>query len=204
MYEVDSGTNKAAVTATFTFSAGGDLIPPMLIFPCKRIPADIVATLPKRWGIGRSGSGWMTAEAFYECIANVFSPYLTMNNVQLPVILFVDGHKTHLTHHVSKLCSELNIVLIALYPNATSILQPNDVAEFRPIKAGWSEEIRLWRQTHLHENITRSHVAPLLEKILPKKKLSQILQNGFRTGLCPWYSNVLDYRKCLEKIQTKS
>ena len=76
----------------------------------------------------------MTSEIFYEHIGNVLFPFIIMNNVKYPVILFVNGHKTHLTAHVSRLCKELQIILIALYPNATLILQPPDVVAFRSIQ----------------------------------------------------------------------
>ncbi|CAK1602187.1 unnamed protein product [Parnassius mnemosyne] len=69
----------------------------------------------------------MTAEVFYEFIANVFHPYLVSKSVEFPVILYVDGHKTHLNYHLSQLCTHLKIELIALYPNASRIIQPADV-----------------------------------------------------------------------------
>jgi hypothetical protein len=76
----------------------------------------------------------MTSEVFYEYIANVFHPFLVSQGVVFPVVLFVDGRKSHLTYQLSVLCNELKIEVIALYPNATRILQPADVAVFHPVK----------------------------------------------------------------------
>lgn len=78
----------------------------------------------------------MKSETFYEFIANIFYPFLLKNNIRLPVILFIDGHKGHLTYQLSQLCSDLKIILIALYPNSTRILQPANVAAFRLLKSG--------------------------------------------------------------------
>lgn len=78
----------------------------------------------------------MKPEVFYEYIANVFHPFLIGHSIQFPIILFVDGHKSHFTYQLRYLCSQLNIILIALYPNATRILQPADVAAFKPLKSG--------------------------------------------------------------------
>jgi hypothetical protein len=50
------------------------------------------------------------------------------------VLYLVDGHRSHLTFNVSKFCAENGIILFALYPNATHILQPADVALFKPRK----------------------------------------------------------------------
>ena len=78
-------------------------------------------------------TGWMTSEVFYEYIANIFHPFLVSQGVTFPVVLFVDGHKSHLTYQLRVLCNKLKIE-IALYLNATRILQPTDVAVFRPVK----------------------------------------------------------------------
>lgn len=107
VYEIDRGQAKSAVTVMFTFSASGNIVPPMIIFPYKRIPSDVVRSVPDTRGIGHSDSGWMKSEVFYEYIANVFNPFLVNNKITLPVILFVDGHKTHLTYYLSQLCTEL-------------------------------------------------------------------------------------------------
>jgi hypothetical protein len=77
-------------------------------------------SVPKSWGIGISSNGWMKSELFYEYIANIFYKDLFERNTKFPVILFVDGHSTHLTYKVSELCKQLKISLIALYPNTTA------------------------------------------------------------------------------------
>jgi hypothetical protein len=70
----------------------------------------------------------VTCEVFYEYIANIFHSFLVSQGVIFPVALFVDGHKSHLKYQLSVLCNKLKTELIALYPNATRILQPADVA----------------------------------------------------------------------------
>lgn len=83
----------------------------------------------------------MKSEIFFECVANILHPYLVKKQIQFPVILFVDGHKTHPTYELSKLCTDLEIILISLYPNATKILQPADVSNFEPLTNSWKKEI---------------------------------------------------------------
>jgi hypothetical protein len=58
----------------------------------------------------------MTAEVFFKYIAKVFHPYPVTEGIMFPVVLSVDGHKSHLMYQLSLLCSELEIV-VALYPN---------------------------------------------------------------------------------------
>jgi hypothetical protein len=44
-----------------------------------------------------------------EYIAKVIHPFLVSQGVIFPVVLFVDGHKSHLTYQLSVLCNELKI-----------------------------------------------------------------------------------------------
>lgn len=52
VYEVDSSQAKTTLTVMFTFSAAGVVTNPMIIYPYKRIPTNIVNSVPKGWGLG--------------------------------------------------------------------------------------------------------------------------------------------------------
>lgn len=83
-------------------------------------------------------------------------------------------------------CSENQIVLIALHPNSTHLLQPADVSVFRPLKAGWSVITRKWRIDHYPEEVTRKTFAPLLKEAFDSRATSEIVKNGFKaTGIHP-------------------
>ncbi|CAG9565845.1 unnamed protein product [Danaus chrysippus] len=154
--------------------------------------------IPKDWGEGRSDNGWMTSELFFEYIGNIFYPYLLQKGVALPVIYFLDGYKTHLTYCASKLCKELGIELIALYTNATHILQPTDVAVFRPVKAAWKDTARTWLMNNPGESITKVNFAGILDEALEKSIKPETLINGFKAcWLVPFNPDAIDYEKCL-------
>jgi len=158
----------------------------------KRLPQDIINSVPENWGVGHSDSGWMKSETFYEFIANIFYPFLLENKIKLPVILFVDGHKSHLTYQLSQLCSDFNIILIALYPNSTRILQPADVAAFRPLKSGWKKGVFKWRknQNNLNKAVSKKDLAPILDQVIKETLNPSILKNGFKAcDLYPWNPN---------------
>lgn len=199
VYSVEKGSSKESITVMFSFSASGFTCPPLIIYPYKRIPEKISRTVKDPdWGIGRSDNGWMTAETFYDYVKNVFHRFLVKNNIQFPVLLFLDGHKSHLTYELSLLCNELNIEVIALYPNATRILQPCDVAVFRPIKMGWKKAIREFYEQNPGEVLNKMTFAPLLEKVLANNIKRDTLINGFRAcGLFPFNPDAIDYTKCL-------
>lgn len=204
VYEIDRAVAKANLTVMFTFSANGRTTPPMIIYPYKRLPPRIVESVPPDWGIGISDNGWMKAELFFEYVSNVLHPYLVKNNVTFPVILFVDGHKTHLTYQLSELCTKLQIVLIALYPNSTRILQPADVAAFKPIKNLWKKSVLEWRRNNPNEQLTKENFAPILKVVVDSINERNII-SGFRAcGLYPFDFSSIDISKCLGKIKSNS
>lgn len=139
----------------------------MVISKYERIPKELAGSVPESWGIGKSESGWMTGQTFYEFISNIFHPWLIAKKIKLPMILFIDGHTSHVTLHVSQFCEQHKIILVGLFRNSTHKIQPMDVAVCRTLKAGWKENVQQWRM--------KNHFCPL-----------QILQNRFRKcGLFP-------------------
>lgn len=203
-YNFINNDEKECLTTLFCGNAAGQLAPPMVMFNYVRIPANIAKKMPKSWGIGRSESGWMTSETFYEYIANVFHPWLVNNKVEFPVILYLDGHSSHMTLALSNLCKDLQIELIALHPNATHILQPMDVAVFHPLKTKWLKTLREWRLENEVVKLTRDNFGPVLNTAMSQLDFQQVLKNGFRTtGLFPFSADGINYNKFFKDSVTQ-
>lgn len=165
VYSFIHNDEKECLTGLIGGSASGKQTPPMVIYGCQRLPQTVSQQFPKDWALGRSDSGWMNGETFFEYVANIFFPWIIKNKIQLPVILFVDGHASHLTLHFCEFPKEKQIILIALYPNATHIYQPMDVSVFRPLKVGWLKGVEDWRFEHDNAKLKRECFAPLLKKV---------------------------------------
>lgn len=196
VYSFTTGDERECLTTLFCGNANGQLLPPMVMFTYQRIPHNIAATMPPGWGMGRSDTGWMTSETFYDYVVHVFHPWLVENNIEFPVVLYLDGHTSHLTFALSNFCRENNIELVALYPNSTHILRPLDVAMFHPLKETWPSVVREWRSENCGERLKRQQFAPMLEKALAEVDVPSNLQNGFRaTGLYPLSADAINYSK---------
>lgn len=203
IYSVEQGNPKESVTVLFTFSADGKVCPPLIVFPYKRLPDRIASSVPPKWGIDRSDTGWMTAEVFNQFFAEIFAPYLSEHKIKRPVILFIDGHKSHITLQLSFTCKELGIELIALYPNTTRITQPADVSVFGPLKKMYRKAVRRFQADNLGEVVTKMNIAGILNSVIDHIKPDTII-NGFRAcGLYPFDENAIDYTKCLAVTNTQ-
>lgn len=145
----------------------------------------------------------MKNELFYEYIGNVFYPFVRDKGIQFPIILFVDGHSTHMTFQLSELCTSLKIVLVALYPNATRIMQPADVAAFKPLKNAWKSAILEFKRNNPDKIVNKENFGNILQTAMNKGLKTETIRNGFKAcGLYPWNSAAPDYTKCTGKKKT--
>ncbi|KAG5874402.1 hypothetical protein JTB14_016769 [Gonioctena quinquepunctata] len=199
VYNFINNEGKEYLTTLICGNAKGMLAPPTVMFSYQRIPNHIMRNMPADWEVGRSESGSMTAESFYEYIANIFHPWLVRNNIQLPVVLFVDGHSSHLTMALSDFCVENGIELVALFPNSTHILQPLDVAILRPLKASWKSVVHNWRIEHNGERLKCEHFGLIVNRALAIVDFEKVLPNGFCTcGLHPSTPDAIKYGRIIK------
>lgn len=204
VYEVDQGDAKQNLTVMFTFAASGTVTPPMIIYPNKRLPQSVKDSVPEEWSYALTDNGWMKCETFLFYLEHVLYPSLLKDGTKFPIALFVDGHKTHVTYDVSKLCTRLQIVLVALYPNATRILQPADVGSFKPLKNLWRSGVLEWRRQHPFAKLGKPDFAPILKQAVDRLS-KQSIANSFKAcGIFPWNPNAVDYSKCLGKKKDSS
>lgn len=205
VYDESSNSDKENITTLFSANANGKFAPPLTVYKYTRIPANIIKSAPPEWGIGKTETGWMTGESFFEYITNVFLPFLIKSDIPRPVIVFLDGHRSHLTIHLSKFCRENQIILVALYPNSTHILQPLDVAVFGPMKQYWKKIVRKWRIDNDNKEITKAEVPLVLSKLIYEPNMEQNVKAGFgSTGLYPFDADKVDYTRCIVRKLTTS
>lgn len=196
VYNVSKNDEKTCITVALCVNAAGNIAPPCALFSYKRLPGTIAKSAPEPWGVGCTENGWMTGESFFEYIANVFLPYVIKEKIGFPVILFLDGHSSHITIHLHSFCVEHKIILVALPPNATHLMQPLDVSVFRPLKKDWKYTVRHWRIEHNGEEICKENFCKAVHEVIFKGTLQKSIKSGFRaTGLYPFEVNNIDFNK---------
>lgn len=187
VYNRSENDEKECVTALLGGNAAGMQTPPMLVFPYKRMPSNILLNLPANWSVGISDNGWQTQQTFYDYMSNVFVKWLSETDIKLPIIFFIDGHKSHISATLSEFCSGHQIELVALYPNATHIIQPMDVVVFKPLDGSWEKKVQDWKIRNNYAKIDKKDVAPILCDSINSIDYTDLLQKGFRRcGLFPF------------------
>ena len=108
--------DKEGLTVLMGYSAAGKMPPPMIIYAYKQhIPHDIaeaVEAVDPTWAIGKSETGWMTSATFYDYMSQVFEPWLVQSNIPRPVLVYANGHKSHLSLEVAEFCKSKGILLV--------------------------------------------------------------------------------------------
>lgn len=205
VYQIVSSSEKATVTVLFTASASGDMAPPLVLLEQKKsIRRQALKQIPAGWGVGQTESGWMTGESFYSFIKNIFYPYLVTNNIEFPVLLYVDNHASHVNSELIEFCKEKNIELVALYPNSTHLIQPLDVALFHPLKEAYKKEVVHYKIENEIADFKKNMVATVLKRALDKMDFSRGIINGFRaSGLYPLNPDAVDYNVLNKKKKKK-
>lgn len=114
-YDTSAKSDKKNITTLLTVSAVGVIAPLLTIYKYKTMNQEIANSTPNYWGFGKTDSGWMTGEAFFEYFSNVFYPYLIRSSVELPVIVFLDENASHLTMHLGEFFKNNQIILICSF-----------------------------------------------------------------------------------------
>ncbi|KAJ8929595.1 hypothetical protein NQ314_017702 [Rhamnusium bicolor] len=165
---VKLGNEKENITVLMMFNTAGKISPPLVLFPYVRPPKSVVENIPIGWVLGKSEKGWMTSDVFSEYIVNDFNKWAVENNIPRPLLIFIDGHKSHMTLALSKWCEENQVVLYALPPNTTQIMQPADVSVFRPMKSDWKKTVHNWqnRSENINSPVTKVNFCGIFNEVL--------------------------------------
>ena len=102
-------------------------------------------------------------------------------NTKEKIIIFFDGHVSHLTLQLSELAQKNNVELVCLFPSTTQILQPLDVAFFKAMKSYWKKKHTFCKFVHKIW-IQKYHVPIIIQQIIndQKNNFEKSLRNGFR------------------------
>jgi hypothetical protein len=130
-------------------------------------------------------SGWMQTEIY----AQWFDHFLKHANPSQasPVLLILDGHKTHTTNlEVINKAREHHVTLLCLPPHCSHRLQPLDVSFMKPLSTFYTQEVEKWLHNHTGRVVTIQQLPSLFRKAYLRAASALTAVNGFRkTGIFP-------------------
>ena len=195
---------KEQITVLVNISAAGSYLKPMVIFPGLTYRnVNLESIDASKFFIGKSVSGWMTADTFFSYIANCLYPELMEKEVDFPVIVFLDGHSSHVNMALSEFCREKRIILYCLPAHASHLMQPLDISVFGPVKQNWNSAIREFASNHVNQTIKKCHFLKIFSEVWAKSCIPEYAINGFKkSGLVPYNPSNMDYSKLIpERVQ---
>lgn len=180
-----SAERGRTITGVFCMSAGGHFIPPMMIYPRKRMSANLQKNGPDGAIYCCSNNGWTNTELFNEWLLH-FKKH-TRPTADEPVLLILDNHNSHISIESYKFCKENHIHMVSLPPHTSHRLQPLDLTFFGPLKNALSREYDLFMIRTGHQRITEYEVAELVKNAFLKVATLSNALSGFRAaGIHPY------------------
>lgn len=165
-------------------NAVGLIAPPMVLFDRMRLPKiENEYNVPASWTIGGSETGWMTASQLYQYIVDIFHPWLLNRRIPLPVVLFLDGLATHVTHVLSEFCERGKIILIGLPATESNAIQPMDLSLLGPLLFVWRDILTALP----NQTLSKENFCPILADVIDKNIGAELFEYGFKVcGIYPF------------------
>ncbi|GFO16080.1 tigger transposable element-derived protein 6-like protein [Plakobranchus ocellatus] len=184
VYQVSNDIHQQ-VTVLVCGNAAGELQAPLLIFPGQRFFYDPMEGFPEAH-FAKSGNGWIDSEIFAKWLSTGFVPAVA--HLQKPVLLFADGHSTHLTLAIHEICKEHNIILYQLPSHSSHIVQPLDLTSFKNLKQAWGEEVMKFKEEN-SDTLTKQNFSKVFRKAWDRRGHDgDVPKNGFKASGVVWYN----------------
>ncbi|XP_023312376.1 uncharacterized protein LOC111692555 [Anoplophora glabripennis] len=144
---LSSAERGQTVTVEICVSAAGSYMPPMLIFPRKRMKAQLLNNSARGTTSHCNASGWMTTDVF----VSWFKSFIQFSRASKdnPVLLLLDGHATHTKNiELIDVARENGVVIICFPPHCTHRLQPLDVSFMKPLSVYYDQAAIAWLRSN--------------------------------------------------------
>ena len=186
--------SKQAFSVMFCGSATGLHLPPMVVYKALNVYTSWTEGGPMNTAYASSKSGWFDSRSFEIWFFNIFLPHA--RTLAGPKVMIGDNLASHFSEAVISCCKRENIRFCPLIPNTTHILQPLDVAVFRPIKIIWRSILDNWRMESRSTGCIPKDAFPqLLSRVYHKLESDHLISGFAACGLLP-----LNREKVLQRL----
>ena len=117
-------------------------MPPFYIFQGKNMLQGLLNKAVPGSMHAMQASGWMTQELFVEWLRRFIAFVDLHRDPGQRVLLLLDGHKSRVTLDTAMMAKEALVDLFLFPPHTSHLLQPLDLAVFKPFKDAYRQEIK--------------------------------------------------------------
>ena len=194
-----SSGNRSQITVVGCVSAGGQILPPMVIWNRKRVPAQLAQMECPGTIYGLSTKGWIDQKLFDLWFRKHFLRYAPTNR---PILLLLDGHSSHYCPDTIKLAAEEGVMVFTIPPHSSHITQPLDKVTYGPLKVVWKQICHDYLTANPGVSIGKHNFSSLLSKAWLQSMSPKNAIAGFKTtGVYPPNRNAI---KLVEDTPTLS
>ena len=144
---LSSAERGQLVTVEICMSASGEYVPPMFIFPRERKKPELMEKARPGSIAEPHESGWMQPDIFVRWLEHFVAH--THPTATKPVLLILDGHKTHTSNMpFIEMARKCHVVVLCLTPHCSHRLQPLDVTFIKPLMTFYTQEVEKWLRNH--------------------------------------------------------
>ncbi|CAM4985759.1 unnamed protein product [Rotaria socialis] len=193
-FESNGGTGKDYRTALICIAAGGQVLPPLLIYAGKHLINTWCRGGLEGAHYGVTKKGWINTYMYEYWLENLFIP--STSHLKRPLLLIIDGHASHISLKIVNLLKANQIICLMLPSHSTHALQPLDVVVFNSVKHDWSKLVK----NHLREgnkSIKNSDFARLIKNLFIAKAAfspTRIVSSFARAGVSPFDENAMCHK----------
>ena len=184
-----TGNTKSQITVMACTSAAGYAIPPFVIFSRKSFNHELAKGEVPGTLYGLSDNGWMTRELFNHWFTDHFLLYAPQVR---PLLLLLDGHSTHYSPEAINIASSNQVILFALPPHTTHIMQPLDRGCFAPLKVAWREGCHKFLCENPGRTVSQYDFCEIFAKAWAKAFTMSNITSSFKvTGVFPFNRSIV-------------
>ncbi|CAG7722916.1 unnamed protein product [Allacma fusca] len=164
-----------------SFSASGQYVPPMYIFP-QGIDLRNVPNKPQGAVLHHSKRGWSDSDAFMKWL-KLFHATVQPSEIK-PILLMIDNHGSHISYEAVRYCRSSFIHILTLPPHTTHKLQPLDVAFFSPLKGYYGRAMTEWTSKNPFRKVRIEDIPTIIKPSYEKAAKKETAENDFeKTGI---------------------
>jgi hypothetical protein len=129
-------------TVTFTISAPGNILKPMVVYqgaPCGCIALRKLPLHPHKRHYAMQKKAWFDKAVMLDWVENVLTPYVATAPAGVIPIVFLDSFKVHLLGSVAYAIKSLGVEVEFIPAGCTGLVQPIDVGFNKPYKSNMSK-----------------------------------------------------------------